>query len=65
VNAITPGGVARGQDERFVARYVEKTPLQRMATEEDFKGVVCYLASDLSAYVTGQNLAVDGGWGVW
>jgi len=65
VNAITPGGVARNQDERFVERYEGKTPLQRMATEEDFKGAVCYLASDLSAYVTGQNIILDGGWGVW
>ncbi len=65
VNAITPGGVFRNQDEQFVERYEEKTPLQRMATEEDFKGAVCYLASDLSAYVSGQNLIVDGGWGTW
>ena len=65
VNAITPGGVFRNQDERFVARYVGKTPLGRMATEEDIKGAACYLASDLSAYVTGQNLLVDGGFGVW
>jgi NAD(P)-dependent dehydrogenase (short-subunit alcohol dehydrogenase family) len=65
VNAITPGGVFRGQDEKFVERYIEKTPLKRMAQEEDFKGVVSFLASDLSAYVTGQNIAVDGGWGVW
>ncbi len=65
VNTITPGGVFRDQDERFVDRYVKRTPLQRMATEEDFKGAVCYLASDLSAYVTGQNLIIDGGWGVW
>ena len=65
VNAITPGGVFRGQDSRFVERYVEKTPLKRMAAEEDFKGAVCFLASDLSAYVTGQNVIVDGGWGIW
>jgi NAD(P)-dependent dehydrogenase (short-subunit alcohol dehydrogenase family) len=65
VNAITPGGVFRGQDEKFVERYIEKTPLKRMAQEEDFKGVVSFLASDLSAYITGQNIAVDGGWGVW
>ena len=65
VNAITPGGVARNQDECFVERYEGKTPMKRMATEEDFKGAVCYLASDLSAYVTGQNLIVDGGFGVW
>ena len=35
-----------------------------MATENDFRGVIAYLASDLSKYVTGQNLSVDGGWGV-
>ncbi len=64
-NAITPGGVLRGQDSGFVERYERKTPLGRMATEEDFKGAVTYLASDLSAYVTGQNLIVDGGFGVW
>jgi NAD(P)-dependent dehydrogenase (short-subunit alcohol dehydrogenase family) len=65
VNAISPGGVFRNQPETFVQRYEEKTPLGRMATENDFRGVVAYLASDLSKYVTGQNLAVDGGWGIW
>jgi len=65
VNAISPGGIFRNQPETFVQRYEAKTPLGRMATEEDFRGVVAYLASDLAKYVTGQNLIVDGGWGVW
>lgn len=65
VNAITPGGVLRGQPEIFQERYTSRTPMQRMAIEEDFKGAVAYLASDLSAYMTGQNLIVDGGWSVW
>jgi NAD(P)-dependent dehydrogenase (short-subunit alcohol dehydrogenase family) len=65
VNSITMGGVWRNQDEAFHRRYKERTPLQRMATEEDIKGAVAYLASDLSQYVTGQNLIVDGGWTAW
>lgn len=65
VNVLVPGGVARGQDPRFVERYEERTPLKRMATEEDFKGAVAFLASGLSAYVTGQCLVVDGGWTIW
>jgi NAD(P)-dependent dehydrogenase (short-subunit alcohol dehydrogenase family) len=65
VNVIAPGGIARGQPQSFVERYIQRTPLKRMATEDDFRGAVAYLASDLSAYVTGQVLSVDGGWGVW
>jgi NAD(P)-dependent dehydrogenase (short-subunit alcohol dehydrogenase family) len=65
VNSISPGGIFRNQPEQFVARYKAKTPLDRMATEDDFRGAVAFLASDLSRYVTGQNIAVDGGWGVW
>ena len=65
VNAISPGGVWRNQPEAFHECYVSRTPLGRMATEEDVKGAVAYLASDLSAYVTGHNLVVDGGWTAW
>jgi len=65
VNAISPGGVFRNQPDDFVKRYVSRTPLGKMADNEDFKGTIAYLASGLSAYVTGQNLPVDGGWTVW
>ena len=65
VNAITPGGLWRNQPETFREQYVARTPLGRMGTEEDLKGAAAYLASDLSAYVTGQNLIVDGGWTAW
>lgn len=65
VNAISPGGVARGQPPSFQDRYCQRTPLGRMAAEEDMKGAVAYLATDLSRYVTGQNLVVDGGYTIW
>lgn len=65
VNAISPGGILRGQPEIFVERYAARTPLGRMAREDDFRGAVAYLASDMSKYVTGHTLAVDGGWGIW
>lgn len=65
VNCISPGGVFRNQPEAFVEKYVARTPLGRMGAEEDFKGAIAYFASDLSAYVTGENLMVDGGWTAW
>jgi len=64
-NAFAPGGIARGQADEFVRRYEALTPLGRMADENDFRGIVTWLASDASAYVTGQVIAVDGGWTAW
>jgi NAD(P)-dependent dehydrogenase (short-subunit alcohol dehydrogenase family) len=64
VNAISPGGILRNQPGEFVERYSKKTLLGRMATEEDFIGPIAFLASDLSRYVTGQNIRIDGGWNV-
>lgn len=65
VNSISPGGIFRNQPEVFVNRYAAGTPLGRMAIEDDFRGAIAYLASDLSKYVTSQNLIIDGGRGSW
>jgi len=64
-NVVSPGGIFRDQPKSFIAKYQSRTPLGRMATENDIRGVVGYLASDLSQYVTGQVLTVDGGWSAW
>ena len=61
VNCISPGGIFRNQDKLFVKKYIQSTPLKRMATEEDFIGVIKFLTSDASNYITGQNIIVDGG----
>ena len=65
VNTVTPGGVERGQDEGFRKRYEARTPLQRMATEEDVADAISYLLSPQAKYITGHNLVVDGGWTAW
>jgi len=61
-NCISPGGFFNDQGETFVRQYSDRTFLGRMAGETDLKGAVVFLASDASAYVTGVNLPVDGGY---
>ena len=62
VNTISPGGFYVDQPEKFVERYNSRTFLRRMANSTDLKGAVVFLASNASAYVTGTNLLVDGGY---
>lgn len=63
VNCLSPGGLATpDQPAEFVANYEARVPLGRLAGPEDIKGPVVFLASAASAYVTGVNLPVDGGW---
>jgi NAD(P)-dependent dehydrogenase (short-subunit alcohol dehydrogenase family) len=64
VNSISLGGIERGQPAKFIGRYIKKTPLCRMACEEDIIGAIAFLSSDMSSYVTGHNLSVDGGWSI-
>lgn len=64
-NVISPGGVFRSQDPAFVRNYEKKTPLGRMASPEDLAGATLFLASPDASYITGQCIAIDGGFTVW
>src|SRR5262249_30359417 len=69
VNAVSPGpfpAPSVGQkDPDFLGRLEQKTPFGRIARPEELVGPVVFLASDAASYVTGVDLAVDGGWTAW
>jgi len=61
-NCVSPGGVFNNQNKTFVGQYSQKVPLKRMANPNDIAPTVSFLLSSESNYITGQNIAVDGGW---
>jgi len=66
VNCISPGYTATELTKDVIKPYwSEKTPLGRVGTPEDMQGAVLYLASDASAFTTGTDILVDGGYCCW
>lgn len=69
VNCLSPGPFPYESTQRehpeFVRRLEAKNPLGRIGQPHELKGVVALLCTDASSYMTGQNICVDGGWGIW
>ena len=65
VNCIAPGGVEHKQDKNFKKKYSKLTPMKRMMKKNELNGLIEYLCSENSSYVTGSTFVVDGGWTAW
>ncbi|MGV3504278.1 MAG: SDR family NAD(P)-dependent oxidoreductase [Adhaeribacter sp.] len=68
VNTVTPGPFPNEtvqQNQEFISRLGQKTPLGRIGRPEELKGIFAFLCSDQASYITGQNFIVDGGWTAW
>jgi 3-oxoacyl-[acyl-carrier protein] reductase len=65
VNAVAPGFIktkmTESLSEEIVAEYIKNIPIPRLGEPEDIANLVAFLASDLSNYITGQVINVDGG----
>jgi NAD(P)-dependent dehydrogenase (short-subunit alcohol dehydrogenase family) len=68
-NSISPGPFPNPSIQKdlpeFVVRLASKVPMGRVGQADEIAGSVAFLLSDASSYITGQNLAVDGGWTSW
>lgn len=65
VNCVVPHGVENNQGEDFKRRFAQLSPSSRMMRKDELNGLVEYLCSENSSYMTGSIILVDGGWTAW
>lgn len=64
-NAIAPGGVQNNQDKKFIKKVSNLIPMGRLAKKEEIGNTLIFLLSNLSSYVNGATISVDGGRTSW
>ena len=67
-NSVSPGAFPDNnvqKNDAFIEELSAKNPLKRIGRPDELKGVIVFLASQASSYLTGQNICVDGGWTAW
>ena len=65
VNCIVPGGILFKQNKNFIKNYSKLTPMKRMMKKNEINGILDYVCSDSSSYVTGAIIVLDGGYTIW
>ena len=65
VNCLVPGGILFNQKKEFVKKYSTKTPMKRMMKKNELNGILDYLCSSSSSYMTGSIIVLDGGYTIW
>ena len=68
VNSVSPGPFPQEDVQKnveFINRLKKKIPMGRIGLPDELKGIMIFLASDASSYITGENILVDGGWTAW
>jgi NAD(P)-dependent dehydrogenase (short-subunit alcohol dehydrogenase family) len=65
VNCVIPGGIELNQNKKFIQKYSQNTPLKRMMKKTELNGLIDYLCSGNSGYVTGSAIVADGGYTSW
>ena len=65
LNMLSPGGVQGSQDDQFVSKFSIRTPVGRMAESKELISAMTFLLDPDNSYFTGQDIRVDGGYGLW
>ena len=65
VNTLCPASLENGQNSEFISKISELIPMGRMSRPDEYVGVVLFMLSDSSSYMTGSTVVLDGGRTIW